>query len=539
MTSGRSGFDLVDEPWIPCRRADGTYVEYGIRDVLARAHDLAGISGDVPTQAFALVRLLLAALHGALRGPRDTDEWESLWTATELPADRIDGYLTDHRDRFDLLHPETPFFQVATLRTAKDETFPLDRLIADVPNNAKVFSTRRGDLSLSLAEAARWVVHCQAFDPSGIKSGAVGDPRVQGGRGYPIGVAWSGQLGGVLVEGRTLRETLLLNLVARDFEDYARDPERDVPTWERPPSTACEDVEGGRPPTGPVDLYTWQSRRIRLVVDGDRVVRVVIANGDKLTPQNRQAHEPHTAWRRSQAQERALKSSAPVYMPREHEPDKAVWRGLQSLLPAHSSRMRAEAGSFLSPGVLEWLGHLSAQEVIPRDMPVEVRATSMVYGSQQSVTDDIVHDTVPLRALLVEQGAVTLAAAAVSCVEAAEGAVRAVGGLAGDLVAAAGGDGSGRRLRVMEQVYADLAPLFRDWLRDLRPASDAQDVQEQWHTTVLTTARGAADELLDDIPPACWEGRTVRNRVLTAAHAELTCWKALRAALPYAFPVAA
>jgi CRISPR system Cascade subunit CasA len=533
----RNTFDLIHEPWVPCRELDGTVVALGLLRTLGRAHELAGLSGDVPTQVFALTRLLLAVLHGALAGPRDLDEWQELWDAEKLPADQIAPYLERYGDRFDLLHPDTPFLQVADLRTAKGELFELSRLVADVPNGVPFFTTRLGgELSLSYAEAARWLVHCHAFDSSGIKSGAVGDKRVKGGRGFPIGVAWSGLLGGVLLEGRSLKETLLLNLMARDFIDYARDPQVDRPAWERNPVTAAEEVEGGRAPTGPVDLYTWQSRRIRLAASGGRVTRVLIANGEKLTPQNMQGVEPHTAWRRSEAQEKKLGSSTPVYMPREHDPDRAIWRGLQSLLPGSSSRQKSDGGRFLSPGILEWLSYLVVEQVLPAEHQVRIRGIGMAYGSNNSVVDDIVHDTLAVRATLAQRDATSLAAIATTCVQAAEGAVQAVGGLAADLVAAGGGDGSGPRSRVMERVYAQLDGPFRSWLLTVGAGPSELDLQTAWHEEASRTVQAEARELLQNVPPACWEGRVVRGHLLTAAHAEARFWKSLRAALPYAFP---
>ncbi|NYN06610.1 type I-E CRISPR-associated protein Cse1/CasA, partial [Salmonella enterica subsp. enterica serovar Typhimurium] len=68
-----------------------------------------------------------------------------------------------------------------------------------------------GRSKLSFAEAARWLVHTQAYDYSGIKPGVEGDPRVKGGKGYPIGTGWSGMTGGTVIRGTTLLETLLLN----------------------------------------------------------------------------------------------------------------------------------------------------------------------------------------------------------------------------------------------------------------------------------------------------------------------------------------
>jgi CRISPR system Cascade subunit CasA len=529
-------FDLVHEPWLPVRDLQGGSAEYGILHTLGLAHELAGLSGEVPTQTFALTRLLLAVMHGALAGPRDDEEWAELWKAEKLPIATIAAYLATHQARFGLFHPETPFLQVADLHTASGATTGMPTLIADVPNGRKFFTTRLGvDFSLTPAEAARWLVHCQAFDISGIKTGAVGDERVKGGKGYPIGVGWAGLLGCVLVEGATLKETLLLNLIARDFGDYARDPAVDRPAWERVPVTAAEEVPGGRPVTGPVDLYCWQSRRIRLIPGEDGRVRdALICNGERLTPQNMHRAEPHTAWRRSNPQEKALRLPL-VYMPREHNPDRAIWRGLASLLPATASRQKADAADSVSPGVLEWLSHLVVEELVPDERTVRVRSIGMVYGSNNSLTDDIIDDSLGLRAVLARQDADDLAAVAVSCVAAAEAAVRTLGNLAGDLAAAAGGEGAGLRSRVMESAYAELDSPFRRWLADLRADSDTIAVQTGWHHTARDLVGAAGADLLSRVPPACWEGRRVRDREWTAAHAVARFRRDLRQALPFAY----
>ena len=151
------------------------------------------------------------------------------------------------------------------------------------------------------------------------------------------------------------------------------------------------------------------------------------------------------------------------------------------------------------------------------------------------------HDTLALRALLARQDAVRIADAVKACVRDAESAVNAVGGLAGDLVAAAGGNGSGPRNRIREQVYALLDSPFRAWLLTVRPSEDGADpdvdlLRTTWHETVADTVRRAARELLVDIPPACWEGRRVGPQEgFTAAHAEAKFRKALREAVPGAF----
>lgn len=98
-------FDLTGSAWLPVLRKDGTGDELSLREIFDQAGDLRRLVGEVPTQEFALLRLLLAILHDALDGPRDLEEWQELWDGG-LPLDRITAYLDDHRARFDLLHPD-------------------------------------------------------------------------------------------------------------------------------------------------------------------------------------------------------------------------------------------------------------------------------------------------------------------------------------------------------------------------------------------------------------------------------------------------
>lgn len=539
--NSRLSFDLVSQPWLLARTLDGGRIELSLTEVFRRSPELAGLTGEVPTQVFALTRLLLAVLHSTLRGPRDVDEWAELWEADELPAAEIERYLGRHRDHFDLFHPETPFFQVAGLHTEKGDVSELSKLIADVPNNERFFSTRMArDLSVSFPEAARWLVHCHAFDPSGIKSGAADDPRTSGGRGYPIGTGWCGYLGGVLLEGDTLRETLLLNLVARPTEFVRADPDTDLPAWERDPEKPWEheyerpgeNRTVGRAPTGPVDLFTWQSRRIRLVPEGDSVTGVLICNGERSEAQNRHNVEPHSAWRRSQNQEKVRGGT--VYMPRGHDPEKAIWRGLASLLARRSSTQSEEAAHLLCPEVVQWLGEVT-EGLVERDRPVRLRAIGMTYGTQSATTEEIVDDVLRLHAVLAGRDAEDLVATAESCVEDAENVARALGTFAANLVAAAGGDGSGPRVRALEAAYGALDTPFRTWLARCTVESDPTDARQEWHRTAHRIAGELARELVREASPAASRGRKVGGRLINTFLAHRWFAAALRKALPYAY----
>ncbi|MCK9868065.1 type I-E CRISPR-associated protein Cse1/CasA [Nocardiopsis dassonvillei] len=539
-----ASFDLTSRPWIPVQRLDGEEVELSLTGVFEQAPDIRRLVGDVPTQDFALLRLLLAVLHDAVDGPREIEDWEELWR-DGIPADRVRDYLREHRERFDLLHPETPFFQVADLRTGKGEYSSPDPIVADVPNNARFFTMRaHGAERLTFAEAARWLLHAHAYDTSGIKSGAVGDPRLKGGKVYPQGVGWSGNLGGVYVEGDDLQRTLLLNLVALDEQglDLRTNPDKDVPVWRRTQGTAqpLKGAEAEIRPHGLRDLYTWQSRRVRLHHDGEGVHGVLLAYGDPLTPRNKHDREPMTAWRRSPAQEKKLREST-VYLPREHDPARAAWRGLGALVTGRvrGAEQRQEAAKVVRPRILDWISLLTFEGILPKDFLVRARLVGTVYGTQQSVVDEIVDDAVAMPVVLFHDRRSALTQTAVDAVNDAEEAVTVLGDLATALADAAGADGEGPRATARDRGFAELDEPFRKWLRDLRPSEDPLYPAEQRRTWQLTTRQivlqlGA--ELMDTAGEAAWTGRVVATKKgsvwLTASRADLRFRSALRRALP-------
>ncbi|MDG4765922.1 type I-E CRISPR-associated protein Cse1/CasA [Solwaraspora sp. WMMD406] len=526
-------FDLVHRPWLLVQQLDGRVVEVSLADAFRQAHTLRRIAGDVPTQEFALLRLLLAVLHCAIDGP-DTDRWAELWQAPELPADDIVRYLDTRRDRFDLLHPTTPFYQVADLRTSKDEVFGLERLIADVPSGSPLFTARSGAAlrRITPAEAARWLVHAHAYDVSGIKSGAAGDNRVKGGKVYPLGIGFAGSLGGVFVEGDTLRETLLLNLVSYDLPALRVDAD-DAPAWELDPLGPAE--QDDLRPRGLLRLYTWQSRRIRLFGDADGITGVVLAYGDRLSPRDLHQREPLTAWRRSPAQEK-LHKTVPVYLPSTHTPGRAIWRGLGAMLPGTAGRGRGgEPAANLDPMILEWISAAANQRLLDR-RHIRLRAIGAVYGTQQSVIDDIVDDavTMPVRAITEPEAAAEVQAAAHD----ADQGVRALVALARDLLRAAGVRDDRRtdgvRDETTAEAYGALDQRFRDWLRDLTDGVDLAAARTAWQTQVATTLRRLAERMVADAGPAAWAGRDIDGTLLNSSRAEVWFRIQLAKALPLA-----
>ncbi|MFG1761039.1 type I-E CRISPR-associated protein Cse1/CasA [Micromonospora echinofusca] len=534
------GFSLVDQAWIPVLDAEGQRRDVSLLGLFEQAGDVRMIACELPTQTFAILRLALAILHRTTGGPPGEAAWRALWRDRRLPVADIAEYLGVFRDRFDLLHPEHPFYQVADLRAAKNNTYGLERLIADVPNGMPFLTTRAGPgmESISLSEAARWVVHCQAYDPSGIKTGAVGDPRVKGGRGYPIGVASLGALGGVHIEGATLLETLLLNLVPI-APGWQVSDERDLPVWEREPQTAVEEADSARGPHGLLSLYTWQSRRIRLFGDAGGVTGAMISNGDRLEWQDRHLLEPMSVWGRSGPREREQKRT-PIYLPRPHDHSRALWRGLQTLLPAPPPP-GTEAPQRLSPMVVQWLARLTVTGVVGPDFQARTRATSVTYGTQQAVVDEVFSDALTMNVLLLVEDS-ALRAAAVDAAGDAESAVKVLRRLADNLVRAAGSRDidSGDAERAAERAYAMLDRAFRDWLARLGPDSDPVAERASWQRLVRRAVKRLGSEMVAAAGPAAWAGRPGVDRAGRDVHfssSQAEAW--FRLGLAKALPMAA
>jgi len=528
-TDARTNFDLLNEPWLVVRLLDGSTTEVSLLEAFRRADSIRELAGELSTQDFAVLRLMLAILYRAVQWSRITGANWQRWWEQGLPVDEIEQYLSAYRDRFDLLHRERPFYQVAELRTAKDEPRDVTPLIFDLPTRNRLFTTRAGAGAshLSFAEAARWLIHTQAFDTSGIKSGALGDPRVIGGKGYPIGVAWLGLLGGVLAEGDNLRETLLLNLVGpSNYLDC--DEEQDLPPWERDdPDTAAD---RGDPPHGPVGLFTWQSRRIRLMHDGASITSCLVTNGDQITPQNLQHYEPATAWRFSELQTRKLGRT--TYMPREHQPGRAFWRGISALLPRRAAA-GGKAAPSLAPGVLEWLSFLQENGRLAANRTIRLRAVGVVYGSNNSVVDEIIDDRLLIPLAVLRADNPDFADVAERAVDLAEDGVRALRHLAQNLARAAGGEPEGPGQYAESLGYASLDAPYRQWLAALGSETAAAAL-DRWRIIARNAIADLGDDLIAASGPSAWAGRLLALRpgaqpeLLTSSRAENWFRSALR-----------
>lgn len=541
-------FNLLDEPWIPVRLLDGTIADVGLLELLRRTTEIADLACELPTQSIAIQRLVLAIAY-RVAPPRDARDWVRQWDEG-APTEQMIEYLERWRDRFFLFGGRFPFMQVADLRTAKEAMSGLEKLIADVPNGEQFFTTRHGCALACIppSEAARWLVHAQAYDPSGIRSGAVGDSQVKGGKGYPIGPSWCGHLGLVWLKGKDLDETLVLNLVPTDaaqLRGVESSTEWGACSWEV--SEAESAVRGDYSlldPSGtPRDisiprLLTWHSRRVRLVGNREGVTGVVLAQGDKLAPQQMHRYEPQSLWRYSTPQSKKFKQD--VYMPRKYEAGRALWRNLPGTLPTVTTVQGVDKQpkqEFLPSATLSFhyqLDNASIETTYPKVM--RIQAVGVTYGPQEATFEDIYSDELTLSVAVMRVEHEDLSAEIDRQVRLTEEIARDVGNLAANLARAAGesgeGAGDGARDRAKELFFSAVDTDFRTWLTQVDGREGARDAGRRWECSLRQHAVGIQGALVRGASSSAIIGRDTGRGYMNVGIAENYFRAALNKHLP-------
>lgn len=537
MTGEEKRYSLLTEPWIACIGSQAEPCLVSIRDIFAGSAAVRAVQGESAAQDYAVLRLLLAIFWRAHQRDVtvaagdvfDMGEWFNQQVDV-VDAGRADDvvlrYLDEYADRFDLLHPKTPFMQVADLQTQKRSYSEIRRIVPEAEADYFTMRTGRGRESLSLPEAARWLVYTQAYDYSGIKSGAVGDPRVKGGRGYPIGTGWSGMTGGTVIVGGDLRRTLLLNTT----DSALLNPE-DRPVWERDADTAEE--RRNPYPAGPSDLATWQSRRIRLHVDGDRAHGVLVSNGDKIPDAGANVFgDPMTPYRYSKNKS---KRDRTVHYPKYYDANRTMWRSLEPLIVLGGDPGIPGETAPRRPETLDQLTKLDEKGC---DVPglVDLQLVSIEYGPQASSVASEVTSRLGIPARLLSPEAGLARRVLLDTATATSQAAGSLGSFAGQLLVAAGGEYAFQP-DPTDRLLTALEPRFADWLRELE-VSDMEQHVTRWQRAVRDAVVEDARTLLRGAGPKALAGREVdrnddgRGRISSAGTAYRWLLRKLDEALP-------
>jgi|LSQX01.3.fsa_nt_gb CRISPR system Cascade subunit CasA len=496
-------FNLLDEPWILALRPDGIREELSIIEVFRQAHQFERLAGELPTQDLAILRLLLAILHTVfarfdlegngrkIRTPKDArDRWEQLWNQGKISADLIEIYLRRFEHRFWLFHPELPFYQVSEIGKATE--YPASKLIGELSesnNKTRVFSHRSGisKSSLDYPEAARWLLYVNAFDDTSAKSTVRGLPSP--------GAGWLGRIGSVIAVGDNLFETLMLNLILLPAGQQDIWPE-ERPYWEYAPRTSERTKVSI--PDNLAELYTIQSRRLKLIRDANLITGYYLLGGDFFESDNALI-EPMTVWHKV-----GSGKDKETYRPRRHDVSRVLWRDFSTLV-IQSEQVRR-------PGVVSWLEHLRARGVLSKTHFL-FQTVAVKYGDKDMSVDHVFSDSIAFNARLLEKDYEVWTERIIQEIGTTEALVNEVGYLAANLAKAAGGSADGAREieEARSLAYFSLDNPFRVWLETLDPKdNNIEESMRKWWEISRSITRKLGSDLVRRAGPQAFVGKMLK-----------------------------
>ena len=509
------GFNLLDEPWIRVMDESCKVTEVSITQALVDSHRFTSLAGESPAQNVAILRLLIAIVHTvfyrvdengcpAMLGSYDDalDRWETLWKAGAFPEGPIQSYLAQWRDRFNLLDPDRPFYQVPEesipldLKKAFKTTARLNGIILESENKARIFSSRISseNQSMLFAEAARWLLFLNAFDDCSVA------PKYR----KDIGTGWLGKLGLIYAQGSNLFETIMLNnpFVNWNRELYATPK----PVWEAEVRTAdrCRITMPDNIP----ELFTLQSRRTHLITDGQSVTGYYTHGGDTLESLNA-FPEPMTTWQK--------KKDGSAYVPRPYEANRNMWRDFSAII--------SNVPDSRQPGVIQWLTELQSQQILEADRILQFGMCAITYGSQNCGVDNSFSDSLSFHADLLAEAGSAWRMKIEDQIRFTDKVAFALAVLVGEIAVAAGKHEVERKTVVppgqmqaaeaaKAQYYFRIDAAFRRWL--LRPEagqdSAAMDaICADWRREAIQIAREIGTEEIEKAGQAAMLGRWIES----------------------------
>lgn len=510
-------FNLIDEPWIRVIDNNCSISEVSLKEAIVNAHKYKKLSGELPTQDIAVMRLILAVLHTVISrydetgaaSDLDDDEdealerWKAWWDNGRFPEKAVTAYLGKWHERFWLFHPERPFYQIdqqnMMSQITKQQRIELSKLNAEISksgNKKNFFSSGPEQVqnTLSYSQAARWLVNLNSFDDSAIKP--------QGKNMDSATVAWCGQLGVVFLMGNSLFETLMLNLVMINCNHVEY---KETPIWEKAIINTAERIRI-TPPNNLAELYTFQSRRIHLFRDDGKIIYYHNLAGDLLSNENA-FFEPMTIWRKS-------KGTEEKYEPMPHESPKQMWKEFSVLYQKEGNQ---------KSGVVNWYqNYLYANSLINEKSVLKTSIVCVKYDSSSSHKIlNSYSDTLTMHSALLSELGRNWRSSIETEIQKCEKLAYETGRYAQELFIASGGSNSSKdkhyseiSSEAKEQLYYRLDIPFREWLREIDPKSDLQTKQNiiaKWRDTAKKIAFEYAEELVREQPDTAFIGHMIKD----------------------------
>lgn len=524
-----SRFNLLDEPWIPVVVDEkGKTRDVSLQELFAGAHSYLDLAGDMKAQDFAVLRLLLAVLHTVFsrvdaRGepypelPLDDrflpkadvadsdayldevmDTWFDLWEAGQFPA-VIGDYLAAWHDRFYLFDEAYPFYQVPQAVVAADKLNKseptaiagknINRLISESGNKISLFSPKyeAGDNKnrLTSQEVIRWLLTFQGYC-------GLSDKVIFGKEKYKASKGWIFDLGGVILNGKNLFETLMLNLLLVHPEQEAYSLSRQTPCWEFSGAEIVRRSFEGAPVDNLAALYTNWGRAIYMDPETDlsQPFSFQIVKLPEIDHQNAFI-EPMTLWRYNQTG-----PNKDQFTPRKHRYHQSLWRSFGLLTLTGDAKNEAQHHK---PAVISWYKAVK-KNIHKPTLALEAISMEDNGGATSWVPINMIYDRLIvgdfLLTDLVDQGWVARINDEVDLVKlVVDGLYRGFMKTIAEIRNVPPKEKTGYCDRKSEALYAAIDGPFRQWLASLQANDDKEQQMTCWRQTLNDLALQAAEEV--------------------------------------------
>lgn len=510
-------FNLIDEPWIRVMDESCKVCEVSLLDAIVNAQKYKRLSGELPTQDVAVMRLILAVLHTVVSrydeyGDENVledsesdalDRWKGLWEQGYFPENAVREYLEQWHERFWLFHPDRPFGQVAGLtKGTKINAMKLNGEIAQSNNKIRFFSSYFGDdkNTLTYAQAARWLLYINSYDDVALKPDNENKAKV-GGKLPSAKRGWLGQLGLVYLNGNNLFETLMLNLVII-CDDVVQCEQK--PLWEADSVSDRERTEI-YVPENLAELYTVQFRRIILQRVENKVVSCLDLVGDFFVEEAMAFKEPMTLWRK-----RDKKSE--IMIPKKHDSSKQMWREFSTIFGNENEKYMAV--------VVKWFEKYLYKNYLPKNYIMKTTILSLVYDEKQATSLPVINvftDSLSMHSAILSEVGSGWRSVIETEIQHCEDLAKEIGIYARNLYIASGGsdnDTENIRTNAKSQLYYRLDVPFRKWLLSINPDAMGQsryDIIKKWQDEARKIAADYADELMENTAECALIGHVIKG----------------------------
>lgn len=556
-----SYFNLLYDPWIPVVTDRGRQEDKSMVEIFENAQNYKCFAGDMQTQNFAILRMLLAVIQTVfsrydtdgnvypmlsvddmMRQLDDVDEddyedykesledcWTSLWEKGCFP-DIVTVYLKKWEDHFYLQDKRFPFYQVtmeemiSKLPSNKKPTMVagrnINRTISESSNKQALFSPiggngkRKDKDVMTPSELARWILEFQGYTGLSDKIKLISAEQKPS-------KGWLFDIGGLYLEGNNIFETLLYNLMLIHPESQYR-YNKQCPCWEYSGEDILRKNLIEKPIDNLAELYTNWSRAIYLNPERDLHEPIEIYIAKLAVINHRDAFvEPMTIWNLNKTGE--FKGH---FSPRKHKPEQAMWRSFGII-----AMKTSETEGRKRPGILQQYDEICN---VVGNRWIKVNAVSM--ESDQNATSwvpvDEVIDSLSINDMVLSDSKPDGWVIRINdIVEQTKKIIESIYyGFLSDIADIRNLEGKQRSAFLAnnkESAYESIDIPFREWLTEIQPEDSKEEKMLGWKKIVKSLIINQAQNLINQAENRDYTGIISKDHVINLPTAYLTFMRGL------------